>query len=299
MESVTSRIAPTPSGFLHQGNGLNFVLTWLITRLQAGKLILRIDDLDQSRVREEYLEDVFHTLDWLGIDWDKGPVHVEDHLKNHSQRHRIPAYLELLKSLKVHSFACQCSRKEVMAHAIDGQYAGTCRSLNLRHTPSITALRIISHKGPIHITDQIQGEVSIDLYSSMRDFVVFRKDGIPAYQLASLSDDMSMGVNLIVRGIDLLPSSAAQIYLAQKLERGFNNSVRFYHHKLIQDEQGQKLSKSKGSTSLKSWRETRSVEEFYHWVGSSFGIPEKLSSAEELLQYSREKGIADILKKLV
>jgi glutamyl-tRNA synthetase len=114
-EGLRTRIAPTPSGFLHAGNAVNFLITHELARAARGTLLLRIDDLDAERARPEYLDDIFRSLEWLGIDWDEGPTGPEDFLRNWSQRSRIERYSELLLGLRKggHLYACECSRKAV------------------------------------------------------------------------------------------------------------------------------------------------------------------------------------------
>ena len=101
-----SRIAPTPSGYLHLGNAFNFLFTWLVCKKLNGKLSLRIDDLDQARMRSEYLEDIFRTIDWLGISIDEGPSGPDDHLSNYSQVHRLALYEEAIQGIKTYLFPC-------------------------------------------------------------------------------------------------------------------------------------------------------------------------------------------------
>ena len=126
---VRSRIAPTPSGFLHAGNAMNFILTWAITRASGGRLLLRIDDLDKGRYRREYVEDIFAGLEWLGLDYDEGPRSVQELEERWSQHHRLNRYQLLLDQLRADKrlFACICSRKEIRERSKDGRFPGTCR----------------------------------------------------------------------------------------------------------------------------------------------------------------------------
>lgn len=289
---IHARIAPTPSGFLHVGNGMNFILTWLLTRKEDGVLRLRIDDLDAPRINSDYIEDVFRTLEWLGIDWDEGPQTPDEQYKVFSQQLRIERYNELINELKErgHLFTCTCSRKEVQGHSTDGQYPGTCRSKGWPLDMKNTSLRIsISSPCIVHINDMLASEVKIDLYSIMRDPVIQRRDRIPAYHMASLADDIDYGIDLIVRGEDLVHSTAAQLYIAGLLDARQFPDARFYHHPLIKDEQGFKLSKSAGSNSLRSWR-NRGVRagEFYLMLSRILKADEEAVSAHELLQLFRE-----------
>jgi glutamyl/glutaminyl-tRNA synthetase len=130
---VVSRLAPTPSGFLHLGNAVNFTLTWLLTRRAGGTLHLRIDDLDRARFRPAYLTNIFQTLEWLGLDYDHGPTGPDDFERHYSQRHFLAAYeatLQAARTAHPHLFyACRCSRTELSRAATTGShtYPGTCR----------------------------------------------------------------------------------------------------------------------------------------------------------------------------
>lgn len=258
---IVSRIAPTPSGYLHLGNAFSFVLTWLIVRSQSGAnfLHLRIDDLDADRKRPEYVQDVFDTLEWLGVSYDAGPRSVEEFEDVFSQRHRIPAYHAAIERLCTASeavFACECSRMQIVAASPTGRYPGTCRSRGLEFDVSNTALRLtVPDEKVVRVQDWLQGEVDVAIGQTMGSFVVRRKDGIPAYHLASVVDDCSMGVNVIVRGADLLPSTAAQVLFAQKLPLLQFQKTQFFHHPLLTEADGRKLSKSDGSLSLRSLRD--------------------------------------------
>ncbi|MEM9984367.1 MAG: glutamate--tRNA ligase family protein [Bacteroidota bacterium] len=289
MTPVRGRLAPTPSGYLHLGNAYNLVLNWLWVRSQAGLMRLRIDDLDAARSRTEYLDDVFQTLDWLGLDWDEGPSSVGEHLRSHSQALRSERYQALLLDLKERGalFACRCSRKEIRALDPEGRYPGTCRDLDLPWEQSDLAWRIktIPHAKSEWLDGRL-GPCKLEVHVVMPDFVVRRKDGLAAYQVASLSDDWDQGINLIVRGEDLMYSTAAQLFLAQALGRAWQAEVKFFHHPLIPDEAGKKLSKSAGSASMQSWRKHKpGAETFYHWFAQQMGWPAKVSTAQEALGY--------------
>ncbi len=281
---VRSRIAPTPSGYLHAGNALNFILTWLLVRTNNGLLRLRIDDLDAPRMQPQFLNDVFETLEWLGLDWDEGPQSPDEHHRLFSQKLRSERYAQVLHLLTQTNlvFACQCSRKLVGA----GQYPGTCIPLQLPLQKPETALRIQTPKGTISsFRDELKGSVKMDLFETMRHFVIRRRDGIAAYQVASLADDLDYGINTIVRGEDLIVSTAAQLYLAQIANFTAFSDIHFYHHALIRDQDGNKLSKSAGSQSLQWWRaQAATPEKFYLYIGKLMGFAEPVTSLQTMLQ---------------
>jgi glutamyl/glutaminyl-tRNA synthetase len=296
---ILSRIAPTPSGYLHAGNAFSFVLTWLLLRKMGGKLLLRIDDSDAARSRPEYIEDIFNTLDWLGIDWDLGPEGPDDFARKYSQKHRFELYRELLDELRKASgqvYACRCSRKQIQAQSRDGLYPGSCSSKALPLDLKNTAWRIrVPENEVIVIHDLLKKEpVLLPLGIQMGDFVIRRKDGLPAYQLVSLADDMHYGVNLIVRGGDLYESTAAQLYLSRHLANASFpwtekaktfQQVTFCHHGLILDQDGEKLSKSRGAASILQMREAGiGPEEIYRRVAAYLGIEQTMKGTlEDLL----------------
>ncbi len=247
---MLSRIAPTPSGFLHLGNAANFLLTAAMVKAQAGQLLLRIDDLDQQRLRPDYVENIFASLDYLNIHIDFGPRSPQALQRSWSQQHRLPLYhLALDKLLQTKQvYACDCSRKRLQSLP-GGLYDGHCRDRNLPLRRSGIAWRIRVDEQVVAITDGFQETIAlVNLAIQMGDFVIRKKDGLPAYQLSSVVDDLYFGVTHIVRGMDLLPSSAAQSYLLVWL--GEKQPWTYYHHPLLLTPEGEKLSKSAGASAL-------------------------------------------------
>ena len=254
-QTLVSRIAPTPSGFLHVGNAVNFLITSWLVREHGGKLLLRIDDMDAPRMRTEYVDDIFRSLDWLGIEIDDGPSGTTDFVDNFSMRHKTDYYraeLDLLIQGDTATYACTCSRKTIAAHSNTGRYPGFC--LDSAHSLQThdSALRIHVPTG----TRVAVGGQSIPLDETLGDFAVWRKAGLPAYQLASVVEDRDAGVNLVVRGSDLLESSAAQLFLAPGLGAKTLAEATFVHHELLTSATGKKLSKSRGAYSLRSIADT-------------------------------------------
>lgn len=253
-----TRLAPTPSGYLHAGNAWSFALTWLLARSRGGSIHLRIDDLDTARLRPEYLEDIFASLAWLGIDWDTGPRSPEDFLAHHSQRLRLGRYREALDRLMAQPpgpdglpavFACACSREQVKrAAAVPGIYPGTCRALRLNPTTEGMALRMhVPEAETVEARDTVAGTLRLAPGRETGDFVVRQKNGDPAYQLASVVDDEDLDLDLIVRGRDLLTSTGAQLALARRLgATGFPAAEFLHHGLLVRGSSGEdgKLSKS-------------------------------------------------------
>ncbi len=303
--TLKTRLAPTPSGFLHIGNGASFVATWALTRAYEGKIMLRIDDLDAERMRPEYIEDIFKTLDWLGLDWDDGPFSVEDFFKNWSQHLRIDAYEKALNDLAKmgHIYTCNCSRKNIKLNSTNGLYPNTCRNnrlitdnkiieyeknaayrINIGDNKTINFKKIdigrplsiesnFGEKMPFFDNFELKlSNFNVNISRTMGDFIVKRKNGLPSYQLASLVDDALYSINFVVRGEDLLASTAAQIFLAEKLNQADFLATTFWHHPLITDKNGMKLSKSEGATALLVLREKNNsaaivVRQAAGWLG--------------------------------
>lgn len=281
--TIHTRLAPTPSGFLHIGNAFSFVRTWLLARKNGGTIHLRIDDIDAERARPDYVSDIFETIDWLGLDYDSGPTGVDDFYKNHSQQLRIEQYQSALQHLRQQDilFACTCSRAQMP----DGIYKGNCVGKKLDFDAPQTAWRINTATAqPIVFKDIWQGEMQVNIGNSMPFFVVRTKQLRAAYQVVSVMEDLRLGINCIVRGEDLIPSTAAQLFLAQQLPQWQPFlQTQFAHHSLCLDDNGQKLSKSKGSTALCSWRsEGRKPTELFRLFSKWLQLPE-CSSAQELL----------------
>ncbi|WP_295768571.1 glutamate--tRNA ligase family protein [uncultured Mucilaginibacter sp.] len=250
-----TRIAPTPSGYLHLGNALSFVLTATLAKQSGAGILLRIDDMDKERVRDEYIQDVFDTLDFLEIAYTEGPLNLHDFKSNWSQQQRMYLYNDALKQLEEEGnvFACTCSRLQLQNYQT---YPGTCEPLNASLSSLNAAWRLKTENSePVLMLTWPSGKVVCYLPPEMQSFVVRKKDERPSYQLSSLCDDIHFGVDLIVRGQDLFASTVAQQYLAQQLGYSLFKESVFYHHPLINEANGNKLSKSAGATSVKYLRE--------------------------------------------
>ena len=253
-----TRIAPTPSGFLHLGNALSFWITEALATKHNARLLLRIDDMDRERVDPAFIDDIFETLDFLDIQWDEGPRNPMDFEANYSQVHRMDLYRRALEKLvdsgKV--YACTCSRKQI-ENEFGGRYPGTCRFKKIPLDTRGAAWRIDTEAAADVLVKNHEGlATQMPFPEVMNHFVVQKKDGFPAYQLTSLIDDLHFGVDLIVRGADLWPSTLAQLFLAGCLGESRFMEVAFYHHKLLCLPDGTKLSKSAGATSIRYLRQS-------------------------------------------
>ena len=248
---ITGRLAPTPSGGLHLGNARTFLIAWLSARAVGGRVVLRIDDLDRARVKPGYVEQAIEDLRWLGLDWDGAPVF---------QSQRGADYTVALQQLQSAGavYPCVCSRHEIeMAlHAPhtgeEGPiYPGTCRQQpRASHRPP--AWRFVVTGIPVEFDDALHGHCRMDAAAQCGDFVVFRNDGIAAYQLATVVDDHFQGVTEVVRGDDLLSSTPRQLLLYRALGRP---PPRYLHVPLVLDAGGERMAKRRDSTRLAALRE--------------------------------------------
>jgi glutamyl-tRNA synthetase len=241
---MITRLAPTPSGFLHAGNIYNFLLNWLVARWAGGKVFLRIDDLDAARMRPEYVEDIFRVLQAFGMDWDVGPAGPDDFVKKWSQTSRTDRYVELIEKLnsKGFTYACVCSRKQLAEMGLTGRYTGICREKNHELVTGKSALRM-------NLQALEQSFLPIGEEEKNEDPIVLRRDGIPAYHIASICDDLSWGVTKVIRGEDLRMATQLQQQICRAADLTEFANIEFEHHPLLTDNKGAKLSKSAGATS--------------------------------------------------
>ncbi len=264
---VRGRFAPTPSGRMHLGNVFSALMAWLSARSAGGELVLRIEDLDPRAQRRENADLLMDDLEWLGLGWDEGP---------YFQSERNGIYADAVRALDERglTYPCFCTRAELHAatapHASDGTYlyAGTCRGLAAAEVarrsaarPPATRLKVPAADDPagtVRWRDLAFGPQSEVLAHECGDFLVRRSDGVFAYQLAVVVDDALMGVNQVVRGRDLLGSSARQTYLAGLL--GFSTPA-YGHVPLLVAPEGRRLSKRDRDLDLGALRERGTAPE--------------------------------------
>ena len=244
---------------MHMGNIFCALLSWLSAKSKGGEWVLRIEDLDPQRSKRDYALQLMDDLQWLGLPWDGEPVWQ-------SQRGDIyEEYLQRLTDMGL-TYPCYCTRADIMAtqapHETDGRvvYKGTCRPntpspLTSHLSPLAATTRLIVPDCTIPFTDGHYGKHDINLAEHCGDYIIRRKDGAWAYQLAVVVDDALMGVTEIVRGRDLLLSSPQQIHLRELL---FPSplTVDFFHHPLLCNAEGQRLCKRDKSMDLGYLRNT-------------------------------------------
>ncbi|NHE55641.1 glutamate--tRNA ligase family protein [Cyclobacterium plantarum] len=279
-----TRLAPTPSGYLHIGNVVSFLITCSLARHHGAKVLLRIDDLDQKRTRTKYIQDIFDTMEFLEIPYDEGPRSVKDLLHEFSQGHRMDLYEGMLEYLREKDlvFGCDCSRKKLRENHPKGWYTGTCLQRHLHLDSKDISWRLNAlHQEQQQIKTFPDTVRTCILPRSMNYFVVRKKDGDPAYQLTSLADDIYFGVDLIVRGEDLWSSSCAQIQLSGYLPEDPLSQVTFFHHPLVKEGK-QKLSKSDGAMAITTMREKgMSKADIYQLAGRHLGLNGPVNTLSE------------------
>jgi glutamyl-tRNA synthetase len=285
MKFSLTRIAPTPSGFLHLGNAFSFLLTKALSEKTGAKILVRIDDLDRERYRTEFVQDIFDTLDFLEITIDLGPKSVREFESEWSQIHRMGLYQKALEDLRTtgNLFACDCSRKKIQQLDSSGYYLGQCLDRRLSLDKPETAWRINTMESDFQtFTEYPDQKVAALIPQDTAFYIVRKKDRLPAYHLTSVVDDLHFGVDLIVRGKDLHSSTLAQLDLAKKLNLDSFSNITFHHHPLIKGEKQEKLSKSEGATSVQYLRkEGKTLRDIFRVLGKSMGLREEITSYSE------------------
>lgn len=277
-----TRIAPTPSGLLHIGNVLSFAITSALAQKSGAKVLLRIDDLDQLRTDDRYLQDIFDTLNYLEIHWDKGPGNVREFREQWSQMHRMDLYNAVIRELsdKGLVFACRCSRQQMRT-----LQACPCFEKKIPLNAENASLRLITGAKELFIRSYDGRLIAATPPPEMKNFIIRRKDGIPSYQLTSVVDDLYFNIDLVIRGQDMWPSTIAQHMLASALEEDRFDKIAFCHHPLLVDAEGKKLSKSAGSTSVRYLRENgKKPSDIYAIIGQMIAGNEKIQGMDELLE---------------
>ena len=258
--SITTRFAPSPTGLLHRGHAFSALTAWRLARNAGGRFVLRIEDIDTTRCRPEYVAAIMDDLAWLGLDWD-GPVW--------RQSERGPIYAVALQRLVAMGVAypCFCTRADIAAaasapHGPEGPlYPGTCRTLD----PATRAARLarehpawrldvaaaLARTGPLDWHDAHAGWQQA-APQRLGDIVIARRDVGTAYALAVVVDDAAQGVTDVVRGVDLFEATHSQRLLQALLKLP---TPRYHHHALILGRDGRRLAKRDAGETLAAWRD--------------------------------------------
>lgn len=253
-----TRLAPSPTGALHLGNARTFLVNWALARQQRWDILLRIEDLDGPRVKPGADAAAIHDLQWLGLDWDAGPTY---------QLPDIHVYRSALQTLASRGLAypCRCTRKDMAEAASapngaehDLRYPGTCRVQQHNVLPSSqpdTAWRFCVEPGLVCFNDEVAGSQAVNVDAQTGDFVIWTKADLPAYQLAVVVDDLRQGITDVVRGDDLIPSTARQLLLYDQLAGDAVLPPRWWHLPLVVGPDGRRLAKRHGDSRIAWYRQ--------------------------------------------
>ncbi len=308
MVEVKGRIAPSPTGDLHLGHAFAFLVAWWNARSQGGKIVLRIEDIDGVRVHSSYIKSILYDLQWLGISWDGPPI-----IQSMRKQTLVNAAFEILELEK--AYPCVCSRRDLSRDAAqllsnnpsennvssapqqgvrEIPYPGTCKDKFLdvksaeKHSRAEAGIRLKTPEGWVEFNDLNYGVQKIDVKNQVGDFLILRRNKTPAYQLAIVVDDQMDQVTEVVRGRDLIDSTARQILVAE----AFNYSIPAYLHlPLICDQDGKRLAKRDDALSLERLRSQGVTKEaIVAWAARSAGqvTPgEEISASKVLQSYQR------------
>ncbi len=268
------RFAPSPSGALHFGSLLAALASFLDARACGGQWLLRMEDLDPAREPPGAADQILYLLEHLGLHWD-GPVVY--------QSERQAAYADALEQLREAGlvFPCDCTRKRM--RQLENVYDGHCRKR--AQVPEPHALRLRIENREITLSDQIQGCYGQNLSQECGDFIIRRKDGLIAYQLAVVVDDAWQNISHIVRGFDLLDSTPRQLYLQEKLGLPL---PRYAHIPVASDAMGQKLSKQHFARPLDQGRAAEHIHRALEFLGQAPPPALQQATVEELLAWGIE-----------
>ncbi|MCH9697322.1 MAG: tRNA glutamyl-Q(34) synthetase GluQRS [Gammaproteobacteria bacterium] len=246
------RFAPSPTGELHWGSLFNAVAGFLQARSQNGKWLLRIDDIDQQRCRPQATDAIVYTLERFGLEWDESPYFQNQHVND---------YHAVLQELDQKSwiYPCNCKRVSLKQHKLENpesaDYPGFCRNKKIdRALPH--ALRLKTNHHPVQLFDPLSGPHSEHLSETTGDFIIYRRDQIISYHLASVVDDKLMDITEAVRGNDLIQSSLQQIHLQGLLNYA---TTQYLHTPLIVDSTNTKLSKQTGAKPVTDYPVTQTL----------------------------------------
>ncbi|MGB5210178.1 MAG: tRNA glutamyl-Q(34) synthetase GluQRS [Gammaproteobacteria bacterium] len=285
------RFAPSPTGPLHFGSLVAAVASFLNARSSRGAWLVRIEDLDPPREQPGAADGILRVLEACGLHWDESVLY---------QSTRTDRYRDVVQTLVKDGFAypCTCSRSDIAQHQANagagaGQiYPGLCRS-GPRNPGQPSAIRLRAGDVEIAIEDQIQGHYNQHLPSAVGDFVLWRKDGLPAYQLAVVIDDADQGITEVCRGIDLLDNTPRQVFLQQVLRLP---RPEYAHFPVVLAASGEKLSKQTGALAVDPVHANAAIELALGFLGLS--LPEDLHAAPaaETLAWASRVWVPDSLQ---
>ena len=265
---VRVRFAPSPTGKLHIGGARTAIYNWAFARAMGGTFILRIDDTDPTRSTQENTDIILRAMRWLGLDWDEGPE-VGGEFGPYAQTERLELYKQAAQKLwdEGHAYPCFCSSEKLAEDRAAAQarkdpfqgYQRTCRNISDEEArariaagePYVLRIKVPEGRGDVVIDDAVHGKVVFDA-KELDDFVIFRSDGTPTYNFATVVDDAAMGITHVIRGDDHLSNTPRQVMVYEALGAPVPT---FAHISMILGADGKKLSKRHGATSVEEYRD--------------------------------------------
>ena len=305
---MKGRFAPSPTGYIHLGNVWIALLSYISTRQQKGTYVVRMEDIDLQRSKRELGEALLDDLEWLGFEWDEGP-RIGGSESIYWQSERQEYYANILECLALEKliYPCFCNRARLQSIAsaphvgeVVHRYDGHCRHIDEKEVKILSAekdpsLRLSIDSCDIEFTDRWQGVQHIHLEGELDDYVLRRGDGMYAYNLAVVLDDIAMGITEVIRGDDLLDTTGQQIYLYKTLQQCLhskNIKVPSYGHApLLIDSEGHRLSKRQKSITI---RELRDNQWSANRILGELAIAGGLVKANTL--HNREISISDLIE---
>ena len=305
---MKGRFAPSPTGYIHLGNVWIALLSYISTRQQKGTYVVRMEDIDLQRSKRELGEALLDDLEWLGFEWDEGP-RIGGSESTYWQSERQEYYANILECLALEKliYPCFCNRTRLQSIAsaphvgeVVHRYDGHCRHIDEKEVKMLSAekdpsLRLSIDSCDIEFTDRWQGVQHIHLEGELDDYVLRRGDGMYAYNLAVVLDDIAMGITEVIRGDDLLDTTGQQIYLYKTLQQCLhskNIKVPSYGHApLLIDSEGHRLSKRQKSITI---RELRDNQWSANRIIGELAIAGGLVKANTL--HNREISISDLIE---
>ena len=286
---VRTRFAPSPTGLLHIGGARTALFAWLYAKSNAGSCLLRIEDTDKERSKEEFTEEIINSFNWMGINFDEDVVYQSE---NHDRHLEIAE--ELLKKEK--AYFCNCSkerldqlRKEQQEKGENIKYDGKCRDLSIRESEN-TVIRFKNPKeGSVVFNDLIKGQIEFNNLE-MDDFIIVRSDGAPTYNLCVVVDDLDMKISHVIRGDDHINNTPKQINIFNAL--GIEPPI-YGHVPMILGEDGKRMSKRHGAVGVSEYRDMgilpRAFMNYLARLGWSLGDQEIFTPDELLKNFSNGK----------